>query len=200
MRLILKIIFNFIFTLFFRWQVKGMENIPQDGGVIIAANHISNFDPLIIGVPLKRKIHFMAKEELFVNPILRYFIVNLGAFPVKRGAADRTAIRSAMSLLNEGKMLGMFPEGTRSKTGELGQAEQGLALIAAKTGAMIIPTAIVGTNAVFKNGTILPKFYVRFGKPIVMKTDKIPREQLEETTAAIMGDIAEMIQQIKAGC
>ena len=199
MRLILKIIFNFIFTLFFRWQVKGTENIPQDGGVIIAANHISNFDPLIIGVPLKRKIHFMAKEELFVNPILRYFIVNLGAFPVKRGAADRTAIRSAMSLLNEGKMLGMFPEGTRSKTGELGQAEQGLALIAAKTSATIIPTAIVGTNAVFKNGVILPKFYVRFGKPITTEKDKISREQLEKTTVAIMSDIAEMIQKIKAG-
>lgn len=126
------ILFKFIFKNFFKCQIVGVENIPSTKGVIIAANHISLWDPPLIGTFLPRKINFMAKEELFDIPIIGYIIKRLNAFPVKRGTADRVAIKKAISLLKSGECLGLFPEGTRSKDGKLGEAEAGMALIAIK--------------------------------------------------------------------
>ena len=185
----------FFLVLLFRWRVTGAENIPVSGGVIIASNHISNFDPFVVGTAVSRKLHFMAKEELFVNPVMRAIIQWLGAFPVRRGASDRTAIRTAINLLENGNMVGLFPEGTRSKNGQLGQAEPGLAMIAAKAGATIVPTAVIGTNKVFRDGSLLPQFRVYFGKPIVVKKDKASKEDLEKITNTMMQEINTLLQK-----
>lgn len=178
-----------IFLVFFRWKIIGAHHLPKHGGIIVASNHISNFDPLIIGTAIPRRIHFMAKEELFRNPILSAVIQWLGAFPVKRGAADRTAIRTAMALLDGGKVVGLFPEGTRSRTGELGKAEPGLAMIAARTGSVIVPAAIIGANRVFCKGSLLPQFRVVFGQPISVEKGKASKEELETLTNKMMQEI-----------
>lgn len=192
---LVRYVIGFFLVVLFRWRVTGAENVPVSGGVIIASNHISNFDPFVVGTAVSRKLHFMAKEELFVNPIMRAIIQWLGAFPVRRGASDRTAIRTAINLLENGNMVGLFPEGTRSKNGQLGQAEPGLAMIAAKAGATIVPTAVIGTNKVFRNGSLLPQFRVHFGKPIIVKKDKASKEDLEKITNTMMQEINTLLQK-----
>lgn len=189
-----RIIFTIIFTVFFRWEIKGAENIPKTGGLIIAANHVSNFDPPVLGCALPRKLHFMAKEELFVNPVLRWAFTKLGSFPVKRASADRMAIRKAFHLLAEGEVLGIFPEGTRSKTGTLGRAEPGLAMIALKTGVPIVPTAVMGTNQVFK-GTLFPRFKVIFGEPIYIERSRADKQSMENIGKHVMENIASLIDR-----
>ena len=192
---LVRFVIAFFLVLLFRWRVTGAENIPVSGGVIIASNHVSNFDPFVVGTAVARKLHFMAKEELFVNPVMRVFIQWLGAFPVRRGASDRTAIRTAINLLENGNMVGLFPEGTRSKNGQLGQAEPGLAMIAAKAGATIIPTAVIGTNKVFRDGSLLPQFRVYFGEPIVVKKDKASKEDLEKISNTMMQEIRTLLEK-----
>lgn len=192
---LVRVLFSFIFSVVFRWRIVGVENIPAAGGAIVAANHISNWDPPVIGTAVNRPMHFMAKEELFRNAILRNIISKLGAFPVKRGAADRNAIRTAMNLLEEGNLLGLFPEGTRSKNGMLGEPEQGLAMIAIKTGAAVIPAAVIGTNKVFSAGCWLPRFEVRFGKPIPVTRGKATKEDIAELSSMIMKEIDALLKQ-----
>lgn len=189
-----RIIFGIIFTVFFRWQIKGVENIPKNGGVIIAANHISLWDPPVVGSALPRKLHFMAKEELFSNQILRWIITKLGAFPVRRGTADRTAIRKAIAILQEGGMLGLFPEGTRSKDGKLGQAESGLAMIAIRAGVPIVPAAIIGTNKVFQ-APFFPRFRVIFGEPIYPDKIQSGRGLSDEISKKVMDNIANLMHK-----
>lgn len=178
-----------LFKLVFRCRITGQENIPKAGGVVIAANHLSLWDPPLIGTFVPRPIHFMAKKELFELPVLGWIIRQLNAFPVRRGAADRTAIRTAIAILEGGRCLGLFPEGTRSKDGSLGQAEQGMAMIAAKAGAVIVPAAILGTNRVFSN-TLLPRFEIRFGKPIALHKEKVDKERLDNLTNQVMTEIS----------
>lgn len=187
------VILTTFFSVFFRFKVSGLENIPA-GGAIVAANHISLWDPPVIACAMPRQLHFMAKEELFRNPAFNWLIRKLGAFPVKRGSPDRTAIRNAITLLQEGSILGIFPEGTRSKNGILGAPEPGLALIAIKAGVPIIPTAVIGTNKVFCDGHILPQFEVRFGKPIVLKRENDAKESMEAMSNKVMIEIGRLLQ------
>ncbi len=192
---LIRSIIALLLTVVFRWRITGAENIPATGPIIVATNHISNFDPFVVGGALQRPVHFMAKEELFKNPVLSAIIKYLGAFPVRRGASDRNAIRMAINLLEEGKVIGLFPEGTRSKTGVLGQAEPGLAMIAAKAGATIVPAAIIGTNRVFQDGHGLPCFEIHFGNPITVDKGKSSREELEAITALMMNEISGLLQK-----
>ncbi len=182
--------FFLIFRFLFRWKVEGLKNIPAQGGAIIAANHISLWDPPLLGTALERPIHFMAKEELFKNGLLRIIISALNAFPVKRGSADRNAIRNALSLLERGQLLGLFPEGTRSKTGELGKAEAGISMIALKANVPIIPTAIIGTNKVFSGTSRLPVFLIRFGPAIYPNANPEYRKNAAMLGEKIMAEIA----------
>ena len=183
-----------IFSIFFRWKVIGAENIPAAGGVIIAANHVSLWDPPVLGAAIPRRIHFMAKEELFTNPVFSWLITKLGAFPVKRGIADRTAIRTALSLLENGSVLGLFPEGTRSKTGVLGAPEPGLAMLAIKAGVPVVPAAIVGTNKLLRDGHIFPQFRVIFGEPLSLARDTAGKESLDVLSGKVMGEIDRLLK------
>lgn len=191
----IKTLLYYFFKVFFRYKIIGAENIPTSGGVVIASNHISLWDPPIVGAGLNRPVNFMAKEELFATGPLRWIITIMKAFPVKRGAADRGAIRHAINLLKNGEILGLFPEGTRSKTGELGKPEAGIGMIVLKAGVPIVPAAIIGTNKVFKDGWILPQFIIKFGKPIIITEEKNDRENMENIGKVIMQEISCLLKE-----
>lgn len=192
---LLHLLLSAIFALFFRRQVIGAENIPATGGVIIAANHVSLWDPPVLGTAISRPIHFMAKEELFTNPVFSRLISRLGAFPVRRGIADRTAIRTALSLLEDGSVLGLFPEGTRSKTGILGAPEPGLAMLAVKAGVPVVPAALIGTNKVLRDGHLFPQFKVIFGKPLYLSRDSSSgKDSLDSLSGKVMSEIDRLLK------
>lgn len=194
----LKLLLRILFTVFLRMEVHGAQNIPKDGPLVVASNHLSLLDPPIIGTAATRKVHFMAKQELFV-PILGDIYKLLGAFPVKRGGADRAAIKHGIDILQSGKVLAIFPEGTRSKTGALGKAEPGALMMASKANAVIIPTCVVGTD-IKRCGKLWPKVHVCFGKPIHFPEDEpITKEVLKSMTDEMMERIAELQAGIKNG-
>ncbi len=189
---ILQIVFGAFFKIFFRAEIIGRENMPKDGAVILAANHMSNWDPPFVATFLKRPVSYMAKIELFKNPIFGAAIRSCHAFPVKRGAADRGAIKAAMQVLKQGRCLGLFPEGTRSRTGKMKKAEAGVGLIASLTDAPVVPAAIIGTDRIFANGGHFPKLKVIYGEPMHFTGDRKDKEQLEAFSQAIMERIAEL--------
>lgn len=158
------ITFPWLFSLWLRWEVFGRENIPADGPVVIACNHLSLLDPPVLGAAATRQVHFMAKSELFRPSWFGAIIRKLGAFPVRRGAMDRDAIKTGLTILKEKKVLAVFPEGTRSKTGELGRAGGGAFMMAVKMKAKIVPAYIYGTD--LKRHPGWPKVRVIFGKPM----------------------------------
>ena len=172
---VLKIILRILFKIFLRLEVKGAENIPATGPLVIASNHLSLLDPPVIGVASTRKVHFMAKQELFV-PVLGDIYKLLGAF-------------HGIDLMLDGGVLAIFPEGTRSKTGALGKAEPGALMMAGKAKAVIVPTCVKGTD-IKRQGKLWPQVNVKFGKPIFFPQDvPISKELLHELTEALMLEI-----------
>ncbi len=137
-------IVSFIFHIIFRITITGRENIPKEkGGFIVASNHVSNLDPPMVGIVFRGKYTFMAKDELFhVNPFFTWLITRLGAFPVKRGAKDLAVIDKALESLKKGRIFVIFPEGTRSKTGELGKPKSGVAITAIKAATPVVPVFV----------------------------------------------------------
>ena len=138
-----------IFDALGKLESHGNENIPRRGGVLLLSNHVSYLDPFIIGTAAHREIHYMARHDVFRIPGLRQFIAALNAYPVRRGAADRGALKHTLSLLKAGKVVLIFPEGTRSVDGTLGKAHDGVSFI--------VHSADVPTIPVFLKGTILPR-------------------------------------------
>lgn len=138
-----KFLVSVLFKILFKIKVIGKENIPKNGPVIICSNHISNYDPPTVGMTAPRTIHFMAKEELFEKKGLGFILRNVNAFPVKRGMRDRNALRKGLKLLDEGKVLGLFPEGTRSKDGVVKKGLAGAGFFAMRSNATVIPCAII---------------------------------------------------------
>lgn len=153
-----------------RLDIQGRENVPETGAVIIASNHRAHVDPPYISSVTDRQIFYMAKEELFTsNKLMRRFIERLGAFPVRRGEADRPAIRFTLNLLKEGRVVCIFPEGTRSFDTTLLPPEKGFALIAKQSGAAIVPVAIENTQHVLPKGTVFmhrSPVSMTIGKPV----------------------------------
>ena len=191
---ILSILFVVFFRQLFRCEVKGVENIPLQGGMILAANHMSNWDPPLAAVFAPRPVSYMAKQELFDIPVFGTAIRSLYAFPVKRGAADRAAIKGAMQLVKQGMCLGLFPEGTRSKDGKMHRPEAGIGLIAAKTGVPVVPAAIIGTDRMFSKQEFFPKLQLIYGQPVYFQGDVRDRECLQNFSQQIMDSVAELIK------
>ncbi|MGI8854605.1 MAG: lysophospholipid acyltransferase family protein [Thermomicrobiales bacterium] len=127
-------------------DVHGQENVPRRGPLIVACNHLHNFDPAVVGAVLPRNLFFMAKKELFAVPVLRHIVRLYGGFEVDRGSADRAALRYAVHVVEDGEALFMFPEGTRSLTGRIEKVLPGAAFVALRTGAPILPVAVTGTQ------------------------------------------------------
>lgn len=171
-------LYNFLRALF-RLQfklmgcnVQGAEYLPSEGPVILAINHQSGWDPIVVAAGLPRKVHFMAKEELFAIPVLGRLIRHVGSFPVKRGHGDMNAIRQSLTVLKEGRVLGLFPEGTRSKTGEIQKGLPGMVLLMERSQAVVIPVKVFGTQNLMTKGW--GKMAVVIGKPLSAQMLKAP--------------------------
>ncbi len=170
--------------IYLRGRVYGAENVPQNGPLIVVSNHASDFDPPILSCAVQRPVAYMAKEELFRIPVLKQAISLYGAYPVKRGSADRTAIRAALASLEQGWAAGVFITGTRTSNGRVIDPKLGAALIAAKAQAPLLPVSLWGTHAIFRKGFAVPRpvpVTVRIGEviPCPQSTD---REELESIT------------------
>jgi len=127
------------------WEVHGREHVPKTGAVIVASNHISFWDPLLVGTAAMREQHFLAKEELFRGP-LGWLIRSFNAIPIRRGMADLSGLAKARDVLRAGRSLILFPEGTRQRDGELRAARPGLGMLAVGSDALVVPTSIMGSN------------------------------------------------------
>ncbi|ANE47985.1 acyl-phosphate glycerol 3-phosphate acyltransferase [Paenibacillus swuensis] len=185
---VLKNIFYFLFKLFYRLEVVGKHHVPAEGPVILCANHISNMDPPLVGTALRRKVHYLAKEELFNKPVIGWAIPKLGAIPVKRGGVSKDAIRAGFQLFKDGKVMGIFPEGTRNS--DSSAAKKGAAMFALRTEAAVVPVAIVGRYKLFE------KMKIVYGEPMDLSSFKSGgSEVLEEATDAIMNRIREMVKE-----
>lgn len=184
---IAKAVVSIIFYPLYRIQVIGKENIPQKGAVLLCSNHISNLDPPVVGITSTRDIYFMAKGELFENPFLGKLLTGIHAFPVKRGLRDRNALRKGLEILAEGKTLGLFPEGTRSKTGKIQEPLAGAGFFALRSNAQVVPCAIIGPYKPFKKLTVI------YGKPIHMETYRMNKTSAKEVAQAIMDEIQRLI-------
>lgn len=172
----------------YRMNVIGKENVPKQGPVIICSNHISNWDPLVVGITCPRNIYFMAKEELFTNKIIGVLLRKVHAFPIKRGMKDRNALRTALEILKGGNTLGLFPEGTRSKNGEVGEGLSGVGFFALRSDAKVTPCAIIGP---YQKGKRLKVVY---GKPINMEELRERKASAREVTDIIMEEIRQLRQ------
>lgn len=181
----------------FRRRTVGAENVPLSGAVILASNHVSVLDPPVVGTGIWRPCAFMAKEELFTNPAVAWFIRRLYAFPVRRGMADRSALKHSLDVLERGMALVMFPEGTRSETGEMQEPETGVGMIACRSGAPVVPVFVAGTEKVLPKGGGMrfARISVTYGEPIrfVSTEGKKPgREEYNLAARRIMAAIAQV--------
>ena len=159
-----------LLKIFWRMEVIGTENVPERGGAIIASNHVSYLDPAVLVASLNRKIYLIAKKEVFKNTFVSFILKNLNAFSVDRGNVDILAFKKAINILREEKILGIFPEGTRSSNGELQELKLGAIKIAMKTGVPILPVGIIGTHKIYPQGIKFPilfkhKIIVKYGAP-----------------------------------
>ncbi len=184
-KVVSKILKGFLHIVF-RVRISGMENIPKDGGAIVAFNHRSYWDVPFAGSMVKRPLRFMAKSGLFKNPIFGGFIKKCGAFPVQRGKGDIGAIKSALKILNEGNLMLIYPEGKRVLNGERVKAKSGVALIAQKAKVPVIPICISGKYTLFN------KIYFNVGEPIDFSEyydEKLDAVKLQELSDDVLNSI-----------
>ncbi len=191
------LIMRILLLLLSRWQVRGRENVPDQGPLLVVVNHLHLADIPLVSVSLGRKAIFMAKEELFRSRFSSYFANSFGAFPVHRGQLDRKALRQANRVLADGQALVIFPEGTRSKNAQLQLAFPGSALIALRCGAPVLPVGITGTERIKGAAWFLrrPKITVNIGPPFHLPpvNSKLSKIELAELTNLIMERIAELL-------
>ncbi len=155
------------FLLYFRLERTGRERIPASGPVLLAANHRSFLDPFAIGSLTRRPVYYLAKRELFERRWQAWLLNSLGAFPVDRGAGDQDAMATAREILRRGDCVVIFPEGTRIRTGPLGDPHRGVGRLALQTGARVVPVAVMGTEGVRRGWRIRPhKVRLRCGRPL----------------------------------
>ena len=179
----------------FRLHIEGEEFIPRTGPTILAANHVSFIDPIIIAISVRRPVRFMAKKELFRFPLFGWLLRQFGTFPINRDRINLQAFKQATSLLEAGEVVAMFPEGTRGDGVELRPAKPGIGLIAARTGAPVVPVLHLGTEKVLPRGAWFPRphrIVIKFGAPLRFAEGQIGKrqDQVELFSQAIMEKIA----------
>ncbi len=175
------------FHIYLRMSRIGRDYIPAEGPVIIAANHRSFLDPFVIATMSRRPMYYVAKKEIFKPSLLAWFLGALGAFPVDRGAGDRETIETAKAILARGDVVLIFPEGTRTRPGSLGEPKRGVGRLALETGAPVVPVAVIGTEAVRRGWRIRPhKVRIRAGRPLTFP-------KLENVSPGLAGAVTERI-------
>ena len=182
--------------LFNRMVYSGFDKIPADGGAVVIANHISMWDPVIMFCMIRRRAYFMGKSELFRIPVLGPFLRRIGVFPVNRDAIDRAALKKSAQVLSEGNVLVIFPEGHRSKTGELLPFKEGAAYFAHRAGVPVIPVSFDNTRKIFPAG-VGQKVRVTCGEPLDMtafRGKKADSALLEEMTNVFKDGIEKMLK------
>jgi 1-acyl-sn-glycerol-3-phosphate acyltransferase len=173
------------FLLYFRMQRIGREHLPRSGPLLLASNHRSFLDPFVIGTLVRRPVYYMAKRELFEKRWQAWLLNSLGAFPVDRGAGDAQAMNTARAILARGDCVVIFPEGTRTRPGPLGDPRRGIARLALETGAPVAPVAVIGTDLVRRGLRIRPaKVRLRVGHPLLFPTISNPSPALAATFTA----------------
>jgi 1-acyl-sn-glycerol-3-phosphate acyltransferase len=207
---VVALVTGWAFRWFCRLKVRGREHVPRSGPVIVAANHRSMLDVPLIVLASPRRVHFMAKAILFENRLLAWAFHGMGGFPVRRDRADRHALEVAAAILGREDVVGIYPEGTRSKTEEMLPFMGGVAWLALRTGAPIVPCGIAGTergagHAASSGGSAgrlpIPRrrdVTIRFGAPIVVEQADGPRarrEQLPALTTRVMSTIDQLAQR-----
>lgn len=172
--------------------VKGEENVPATGPVLLVSNHVSYLDPVAIGDAAPRRVVFMAKHELFQIKPLGFLLRGVDAFPVRRGAPDRTAFKTVLTMLDEGRVVCIFPEGTRHVGEGLGVPEPGAALFALKTGCPVVPVYVWGTDRMldYRGRFHRTRVEVAFGAPFAFPQGKTSGEALEQAGRELMAAIA----------
>lgn len=193
---------EFLWRLAFAAYFKGLYNckvydqhkLPKEGAYIVAANHMSNFDPPLLGLAVTRPVYVMAKAELFkINPLFTLLIKWLGSFPVNRGAVDKIAIRRAMNILKRGDLLGIFPQGGRRKAGTFDRLHDGAASFALRTGNGIIPVAIYGSEKLLRN-----KVGVKIGNIIPVEKAKPTPEAIQTVNDQLSKALERLYREIEA--
>jgi 1-acyl-sn-glycerol-3-phosphate acyltransferase len=187
-----RVVCRLILLFFRRWNVSGKENFPSTGGLIVVCNHVSYWDPVVVGSALDRQVHFMAKAELFKIPLLGPLIARLGAFPVQRRGFNRQSIKCALNLLRSQRIIGIFPEGTRSRTNNPLPPHVGAVVLALKTKVPILPVALIGTRG------IRSKVRVKIGRPLNISSlagNKVKEEEYQKISKKIMEEIERLINE-----
>ncbi len=192
---ILKPIAMALMRLLFRLEVRGTGHVPMTGPVLIVSNHVSVLDPPIVGGASPRTLCFMAKAELFAIPILGRLIRALNARPVRREGGDARALKAALRVLEEGKALLVFPEGTRGPEGTVREGKPGAGMLAVATGAAVVPAYVSGSGHALPRGRVVPrpaKVRVTFGPPLSFKAETAGgrKERYREATEEMMRAIA----------
>ena len=186
-----------VFRLLFRGHTQGNENVPKYGSLVVVSNHGSHLDPPLLGHALGRPVSFMAKAELFKIPLIGSIIRMCGAYPVKRGASDREAIRTATKRLNQGWAIGVFLDGTRQVDGRCNNPLSGAALLAARSGSKLLPVAIVNSHRALGVKSIFPRLiplYLCIGSPIPPPITR-KKSDLELTTKKLQESINSMLEK-----
>ena len=189
-------LFYLIYSIFFRLRIEWIGKVPEKGPAILISNHCSAWDPPLTVIATARPVYFMAKEELFRMPVFSFVLPRIHVFPVRRGVADRQAIRTSLEILRRGELLGLFPEGTRSKDGVLSGAEPGAAMFALRSQAPVIPVALINTHRMLKKGSFLAPLTVRVGEPVDLSEwydQKATGAVLEQAGAKMMQALADLL-------
>ena len=180
-----KVVCNVVCKLWFKLEYYGMENLPKDRGYILVGNHQSYWDPVMMGLKLDTTLTFMANEKLFHKPVLAPVIRGLGAFPVNLKKPDMTAIRTAKKVVKDGKVLALFPEGTRSHDGKLLKFKGGVIYIASVTGEYVVPVCITYQNG----GKFRSRILIRYGEVIpnreILEGKKKDTESMRQAAAKL---------------
>ena len=187
-----KVVCNVVCKLWFKLEYYGMENLPTDRGYILVGNHQSYWDPVMMGLKLDTTLTFMANEKLFHKPVLAPIIRGLGAFPVNLKKPDMTAIRTDKKVVKEGKVLALFPEGTRSHDGKLLKFKGGVIYIASVTGEDVVPVCITYG----KGGKFRSRILIRYGQVIpnqeVLEGKKKDTESMRQAAAKLQSVVQQL--------
>lgn len=177
---------RFLSFFLFPFKVKGLENLPRGEGFVLASNHVSNIDPIVLGIVPRRRMYFFAKQELFKNPVIAWVLHRWNALPVDRGRADIWALKTSIGCLKKGFPLVFFPQGTRQRSGEKGKVFSGIGFLVNKAQVPVVPLFLEGSERVLPPGS---KWFhrslitVHIGKPIRFSTEST-HEEIAQTVMA----------------